>query len=76
MRPIDFIIFYMTANYTKRKTDSQLWSTPLRRSVALAALSISLFFYIMAELTCYLIFNINILESALSIITLNMRIKC
>lgn len=68
MRLIDFIVFYTMPNFKRKKMEGLLWASPLARSVFLASLSISLLLYIAAEIICFIIWRINILNSYFSII--------
>jgi hypothetical protein len=58
------------ANFKRKNLGSLTWGSPLARAVFLAALSISLFLFIAAEIICFIIFRINILDTYLSIIIL------
>jgi hypothetical protein len=56
------------ANFRRKKMDGQMWSSPLARAAFHAALSVSLLLFVAAEIFCFIVFKINILEHYLSII--------
>lgn len=68
MRFIDFIVYYTMANFKRKKMNGLIWGSPLARAVFLAALSISLLLFIAAEIACFIIGQINILDNYSSII--------
>jgi hypothetical protein len=68
MRFIDFIVFFTMANFKRRKMDGLTWASPLARAVFLATLSVSLLLFIAAEIICFTIWKLNILDTYFSII--------
>jgi hypothetical protein len=63
MRFIDFMVFYIMANFKRKKIDGSMWGSQLGRAVFLASLNLSFILLIVVEIICAFIFRRNIFDA-------------
>ena len=64
MRFIDFMVFYVMANFKKKQNDGSIWGSQLARAVFLASLPLSFAIVSLAEIICFFIFRVNIFDDS------------
>jgi len=64
MRFIDFMVFYVMANFKRKMIDDGMWGSQLGRAVFLASINLSFILLILAEIIYAIIFRSNIFDGS------------